>query len=127
MGESPQANEVENLPYDGRSCWDEEACRDFIIYDLGYSSQIPRDYRYRQGIDEVRKRLMCRFGDMNLDRSMGIFNDILEKVSAHGIEDEADIWRSWRYSHLHQNVGDSPKRQLKPGLPLIMSGRSFKA
>ena len=106
MSESQQANEVEDLPYDGRTCWDEEACRDFIIYELGYSSHIPRDYRYRQGIDEVRKRLMCRFGDVNLDRSMGVFNDILEKVSAHGIEDEGDIWRTWRHSYLHQNVSD---------------------
>lgn len=108
MSESQQAAEAEDPKYDGRTCWDEEICRDFIIYDLGYSSRIPRDYRYHQGIDEVRKRLMCRFGDMNLDRSMGVFNDILENVSACGIEDESDIWRSWRHSHLHQHVSDLP-------------------
>ena len=100
----PQESYVDESSATVREYYSEEACMDFIIYELGYRSGIPRDFRYAQGIDRVRTRLMLRYGDRNLDRAMGIFNEILECQSESGSGDESDVWRSWRYDHTHCRV-----------------------
>ena len=89
---------------EGDEHYSEESCRDFIIYELGHLYGIPQGFRYAQGIDQVRTRLMLRYGDANLDRAMGIFNEILEDDSTTGLGDEGDVWRSWRHSYLHCHV-----------------------
>ena len=108
-GELIKGVDLQSTPEDENSTsvrenYSEEACMDFIIYELGYGSGLPRDFRYAQGIDQVRTRLMLRYGDRNLDRAMGIFNEILESRSASGLGDEGDVWRSWRHSHTHCRV-----------------------
>lgn len=91
-------------PAEGEEHYSDDLCRDFIIYELGHQYGIPQGFRYAQGIDQVRTRLMLRYGDANLDRAMGIFNEILEDDSTTGLGDEGDVWRSWRHSYLHRYV-----------------------
>ena len=101
-----------------RENFSDEACRDFIIYELGLEKCLPQLYRYKEGVEEVRKRLMIRFGDTNLGRSMKIFNSILEDDDATGLGDEGDIWRSWRHSFVHCHVST-----LCPTILLQCAGR----
>ena len=84
-----------------------EDCKE-IIYELGHFYRIPYHFRYKQGIEFVIRRLMQRYGDMNLDKALGVFNDILESGSASGLGDDDDVWRSWRYSYHHQHVSLEP-------------------
>ena len=84
-----------------------EDCKE-AIYELGHIDRIPLNFRYKQGIEYIRTRLMHRYGDMNLNKALGVFNDVLENGSASGLGDDDDIWRTWRHSYHHQHV--SPKR-----------------
>lgn len=92
--------------YSSDSCpdpFDEEECRDFLAYELG--QEIPRFYRYRQGIHEVESRLIQRFGDMNYGKAMAVFHRLLESDDcASGLGDEGDLWRSWRHDFKHRGV-----------------------
>ena len=82
----------------------EDVCRDFINFQLGYKDRLPTLYRYTQGVDEVRRRLILRFGDVNYSSAMGIFNSIMRNGHASGLGDEDDIWQSWRFSFSHSRV-----------------------
>ena len=87
--------------------FNEDVCRDFINLQLGYKDRVPILYQYAQGIDEVRQRLILRFGDVNYSRAMGIFNSIMRDGHNSGFGDEEDIWQSWRFSFLRSGVSPS--------------------
>ena len=97
-----------NLENNGRPIsshnFNDDVCRDFINLQLGYKDRLPILYRYAQGIDEVRQRLILRFGDTNYNKAMGIFNSIMRDSRASGLGDEEDIWQSWRFSFLRCGV-----------------------
>jgi len=83
--------------------FDEEAVRDFLVDELGL--EIPRLYRYDQGIHEVHRRLITRFGDEHFARAMGVFQDLLENEdNANGLGDDGDLYRSWRYDYRMRKV-----------------------
>ncbi len=88
-----------------REAYNDDACHDFIVYDLGF--QIPLVYRYAEGIHEVQKRLIVRYGDENIARAMGVFREVLEVDDASGLGDDGDMWRSWRHDHKHRRVSCS--------------------
>ncbi|KZF19393.1 hypothetical protein L228DRAFT_42631 [Xylona heveae TC161] len=76
--------------------FDEEACRDFLTLELG--CEIPRYYRYAEGIHEVQKRLILCYGDNYIAEAMGVFYDLLEgEDNASGLGDDGDFWRTWRH------------------------------
>ncbi|KAH0542001.1 hypothetical protein FGG08_003550 [Glutinoglossum americanum] len=78
--------------------FDEEAVRDFLVDELGL--EIPRLYRYDQGIHEIHRRLITRFGDEHFARAMGVFQSLLEgEDNANGLGDDGDLFRSWRYDY----------------------------
>ena len=82
--------------------YDEEAVRDFLTEELG---EIPLNYRYAEGIHEVRKRLILRYGDMNFAKAMNTFQGLLESDDiGAGLGDDADLWRSWRHDHKTRRV-----------------------
>lgn len=85
-----------------REAYDDEACRDFLTYELG--NEIPTLFRYAEGIHEVQKRLILRYGDENMASAMGVFRELLEDDDASGLGDEGDIWRSWRHDHKYRSV-----------------------
>ncbi|KAI9828089.1 MAG: hypothetical protein M1832_003616 [Thelocarpon impressellum] len=78
--------------------YNEEKCRDFLVHELGV--EIPRFYRYAEGIHEVQKRIILRYGDENFAKAMGIFTHLLESDdNAAGLGDDGDLWRSWRHDY----------------------------
>ena len=87
-----------------RKQFSEEDCRDFITHVLALDLKLPSTHRYRDGIDEVWRRLMYKFGDANLGRAMGIFNELLEDDDLGGLGLGGDLWRSWRHDFKHINV-----------------------
>jgi hypothetical protein len=83
--------------------FDEEAVRDFLVDELGL--EIPRLYRYDQGIHEVYRRLVTRFGDEHFARAMGVFQNLLEgEDNANGLGDDGDLYRSWRHDYKMRKV-----------------------
>jgi hypothetical protein len=83
--------------------FDEEAVRDFLVDELGL--EIPRLYRYDQGIHEIHRRLITRFGDEHFARAMGIFQNLLEgEDNANGLGDDGDLYRSWRHDYKMRKV-----------------------
>ena len=86
-----------------REEYDEEGCRDFLVHELGV--EIPRFYRYAEGIHEVQKRIILRYGDHNFAKAMGVFKELLElDDNACGLGDDGDLWRSWRYDYKLRRV-----------------------
>lgn len=82
--------------------YDDDSCRDFLVYQLGY--EIPSYFRYAEGIQEVHKRLSRHYGEQNIAQAMGVFRELLEHDAASGLGDDGDMWRSWRHDHKHRNV-----------------------
>ena len=82
----------------------EDVCRDFINLQLGHEDRLPILYRYDQGVDEVRQRLILRFGDTNYSKAMGIFVSIMRDGRNSGFGDDEDVWQSWRFSFFHSGV-----------------------
>ncbi|KAI9847642.1 MAG: hypothetical protein M1838_000818 [Thelocarpon superellum] len=94
--------------------FDEERCRDFFVHELGV--EIPRFYRYAEGIHEVRKRILLRYGDMNFGPVMALFRELLEQDdNAAGLGDDGDLWRSWR--HDYKNRGEDYSNPGTPNFP----------
>lgn len=85
-----------------REAYDDEECHDFLSYELAF--EIPTVFRYADGIHEVQKRLILRYGDENIARAMGVFKELLEVDDASGMGDDGDMWRSWRHDHKHRRV-----------------------
>jgi hypothetical protein len=56
--------------------FDEEACVDFITFDLG--TEIPIRMRYAEGIHIVRKRLIDHYGDEDYGKAIAVFNRLIE-------------------------------------------------
>ncbi|KAI9834154.1 MAG: hypothetical protein M1826_005265 [Phylliscum demangeonii] len=96
-----------------REEYDEESCRDFLVHELG--AEIARFYRYAEGIHEVQKRIILRYGDENCAQAMHIFRELLEADdNASGLGDDGDVWRSWRHDHmLRPNSSRRGKRSKK--------------
>ena len=86
----------------GREAYGDEDCHDFLTYELAY--EIPIVFRYADGIHEVQKRLILRYGDENIARAMGVFQELLEDDDASGMGDDGDMWRSWRHDYKHRKV-----------------------
>ncbi|KAI9790891.1 MAG: hypothetical protein M1816_004652 [Peltula sp. TS41687] len=110
--------------------FDEDDCREFLAYELG--EEIPRLYRYARGIDEVRKRVILRYGDFNYGRAMGIFIQLLESEDcASGLGDTGDHWRSWRHDYKNRNEDlENPDTPHFPGLVLpavVRPGPTYKS
>ncbi|KAI9657808.1 MAG: hypothetical protein M1829_006874 [Trizodia sp. TS-e1964] len=101
----------------------DESCLDFLVHELGL--EIPRTYRYAQGIHEVQKRLILRYGDENIARVMDIFNSLLEdENNAAGLGDDGDVWRSWRHDYKMRGTDfANPGTPRFPGIILPPSGR----
>lgn len=86
--------------------FNEQECREYIAYELG--DVIPRLYRYAQGIHEVQKRLIIRYGDTNYGKAMDVFRELMENNDcASGLGDAGDAWRSWRFDYKHRGVSDT--------------------
>ena len=85
--------------------YDDDECHDFLVYELG--PEVPTFFRYAEGIHEVQKRLILRYGDENMARAMGVFKELLEEDDASGLGDDGDLWRSWRHDHKHWRVSCS--------------------
>lgn len=49
-----------------------EACRDFLVRLLGH---VPRNYNYGDGLKIIYPKLQERFGDENLDLSIGVLHE----------------------------------------------------
>lgn len=83
--------------------YDDESCREFLAYELG--EEIARFYRYTEGIHEVQKRLILRYGDENFAKAMSVFHELLElEDNASGLGDDGDFWRSWRHDYKQRRV-----------------------
>lgn len=96
MASDDSSNSFQNV-------FDEQECRDFLAYELG--EEIPILYRYREGIHEVQKRIILRYGDMNYGKAMKVFNQLLECDNcASGLGDAGDPWRSWRHDYKNRGV-----------------------
>ena len=83
--------------------YEAESCRDFLVYELGV--EVARFYRYTEGIHEVQRRVMLRYGDKNYAKAMNNFYELLElDDNASGLGDEGDAWRSWRHDYSWRRV-----------------------
>jgi hypothetical protein len=86
-----------------------ENIRDFIVARL--APYIPREYRYAEGIHEVRAKIFGQYGAKLYSKAMGIFYDLLESddtASGHG--DDGDVWRSWRHDFKNRKASKQAPR-----------------
>ncbi len=84
--------------------FDEEDCRNYLIFDGG--AELARIFRYRDAIDELHHRLMCRYGDRNISKAIAVLRSLLEDDDACGLGDDGDAFRCWRHEWKHRDVRD---------------------
>lgn len=86
--------------------FDEESCR-FFLREVG--ERLVPFYPFSVGINEVYSLLLERYGRTQIADALSVLQELLEEESnATGAGDDGDIWRSWRYSWRHRNVGIWP-------------------
>lgn len=83
--------------------FDEESCR-FFLRELG--QKVVQFYPFSVGMDEVFSQIVDRYGYEGAADAISVLQELLEDEStAAGAGDDGDIWRSWRHSWRHRNVG----------------------
>ncbi len=90
--------------------FDEESCR-FFLRELG--QRIVQFYPFSVGMEEVFTQIVDKYGLQGAPDAMSVLQELLEDdAAADGAGDDGDIWRSWRHSWRHRNVGSTPYSSL---------------
>ncbi|KAI1323832.1 hypothetical protein F5Y16DRAFT_329313 [Xylariaceae sp. FL0255] len=79
-----------------RAGYDEEKCRSVLVRFCGH---VPRNYQYKDGIQQVFLVLREHLGDENLDLAGGVLYELIE-VDCEHTDDPGAAFQRWRYDHM---------------------------
>ncbi|KAI0015079.1 hypothetical protein F4780DRAFT_773790 [Xylariomycetidae sp. FL0641] len=81
-----------------RSGYDEEKCRNVLVR---YCAHIPRNYQYKDGIQQIFLILRDHVGDENLDLAGGVLYELIEIDCGH-TDDPGAAFQRWRHDHMRR-------------------------
>ncbi|CAJ2510714.1 Uu.00g063390.m01.CDS01 [Anthostomella pinea] len=79
-----------------RSGYDEEKCRNVLVR---YCAHIPRNYQYKDGVQQIFLILREHLGDENLDLAGGVLYELIE-VDCEHTDDSGAAFQRWRHDHM---------------------------
>ncbi|KAI2617424.1 hypothetical protein GGR54DRAFT_206678 [Hypoxylon sp. NC1633] len=79
-----------------RTGYDEEKCRNVLVR---YCAHIPRNYQYKDGIQQIFLILREHLGDENLDLAGGVLYELIE-VDCEHTDDPGAAFQRWKHDHL---------------------------
>ncbi|KAI1099751.1 hypothetical protein F4804DRAFT_349196 [Jackrogersella minutella] len=81
-----------------RTGYHEEKCRNVLVR---YCAHIPRNYQYKDGIQQIFLILREHLGDENLDLAGGVLYELIE-VDCEHTDDPGAAFQRWKYDHLRR-------------------------
>lgn len=72
-----------------------------------YCGHIPRNYQYKDGVQQVFLILREHFGDEKLDLAGGVLYEMIEVDCEHS-HDPGAAFQRWRHDHMARHVGLQP-------------------
>lgn len=81
-----------------RTGYREEKCRNVLVR---YCAHIPRNYQYKDGIQQVFLVLREHLGDENLDLAGGVLYELIE-VDCEHTDDPGAAFQRWKHDHLRR-------------------------
>ncbi|KAK6081326.1 hypothetical protein SCUP515_03014 [Seiridium cupressi] len=80
--------------------FDEDKCRNVLVR---YCGHIPRNYQYKDGVQQVFLVLRDHLGDENLDLAGGVLYELIEMDCEH-THDPGAAFQRWRHDHMSRHV-----------------------
>ncbi|KAI1412432.1 hypothetical protein F5Y13DRAFT_200078 [Hypoxylon sp. FL1857] len=81
-----------------RTGYHEEKCRNVLVR---YCAHIPRNYQYKDGIQQIFLILREHLGDENLDLAGGVLYELIE-VDCEHTDDPGAAFQRWKCDHLRR-------------------------
>ncbi|KAI1269683.1 hypothetical protein F5Y18DRAFT_106956 [Xylariaceae sp. FL1019] len=81
-----------------RTGYDEEKCRNVLVR---FCAHVPRNYQYKDGIQQVFLILREHLGDENLDLAGGVLYELIEVDCEHS-DDPGAAFQRWRHDHMYR-------------------------
>ncbi|ETS79148.1 hypothetical protein PFICI_09001 [Pestalotiopsis fici W106-1] len=76
--------------------FDEEKCRNVLVR---YCGHVPRNYQYKDGIQQVFLLLRDHLGDEDLDLAGGVLYELIE-IDCEHTHDPGAAFQRWRHDHM---------------------------
>ncbi|KAI1108171.1 hypothetical protein F5Y14DRAFT_459987 [Nemania sp. NC0429] len=81
-----------------RSGYDEEKCRNVLVR---FCAHVPRNFQYKDGIQQIFLILREYLGDENLDLAGGVLYELIE-VDCEHTDDPGAAFQRWRHDHMYR-------------------------
>ncbi|KAI1734894.1 hypothetical protein F4680DRAFT_470528 [Xylaria scruposa] len=81
-----------------RCGYDEEKCRNVLVR---FCAHIPRNFQYKDGIQQIFLILREHLGDENLDLAGGVLYELIE-VDCEHTDDPGAAFQRWRHDHMNR-------------------------
>ncbi|KAI0518544.1 hypothetical protein F5B22DRAFT_599619 [Xylaria bambusicola] len=81
-----------------RSGYGEEKCRNVLVR---FCAHIPRNFQYKDGIQQIFLILREHLGDENLDLAGGVLYELIE-VDCEHTDDPGAAFQRWRHDHMYR-------------------------
>ncbi|OTA65133.1 hypothetical protein K449DRAFT_403745 [Hypoxylon sp. EC38] len=95
LDHAPKRSRTHNL---NRTGYHEEKCRNVLVR---YCAHIPRNYQYKDGIQQIFLILREHLGDENLDLAGGVLYEMIE-VDCEYTDDPGAAFQRWKHDHLRR-------------------------
>ncbi|KAI0137168.1 hypothetical protein BJ170DRAFT_590110 [Xylariales sp. AK1849] len=79
-----------------RAGYDEDKCRNVLVR---YCAHIPRNYQYKDGVQQIFLILREHLGDENLDLTGGVLYELIE-IDCDHTDDPGAAFQRWRHDHM---------------------------
>ncbi|KAI0483985.1 hypothetical protein GGR56DRAFT_2962 [Xylariaceae sp. FL0804] len=91
----PKRSGTHNL---SRTGYNEEKCRNVLVR---YCAHIPRNYQYKDGVQQIFLILREHLGDENVDLGGGVLYELIEVDCEHS-DDPGAAFQRWRHDHMYR-------------------------
>ncbi|KAI3317597.1 hypothetical protein HD806DRAFT_526954 [Xylariaceae sp. AK1471] len=81
-----------------RSGYDEEKCRNVLVR---FCAHVPRNFQYKDGIQQIFLILREHLGDENLDLAGGVLYEFIE-IDCEHTDDPGAAFQRWRHDHMYR-------------------------
>ncbi|KAI1213595.1 uncharacterized protein F4807DRAFT_193317 [Annulohypoxylon truncatum] len=95
IGNTHKRSGIHNL---NRTGYHEDKCRNVLVR---YCAHIPRNYQYKDGIQQIFLILREHLGDENLDLAGGVLYELIE-VDCEHTDDPGAAFQRWKHDHLRR-------------------------
>ncbi|KAI0106985.1 hypothetical protein GGR51DRAFT_559670 [Nemania sp. FL0031] len=81
-----------------RAGYDEDKCRNVLVR---FCAHVPRNFQYKDGIQQIFLILREHLGDENLDLAGGVLYELIE-VDCEHTDDPGAAFQRWRHDHMYR-------------------------